>query len=125
MKWFPPLVIACGLIAAPAHADSFIGWVGVPLMQQGGAADVAVPNVVGQASSAAADTILMAAGLDLGGVTARCSSDTVNHVVGQSPAPGVLVVAGSLVDVLISNGVACDLAGKAGVRLRGLRMPGI
>jgi hypothetical protein len=86
---------------------------------------VAVPNVIGQANAAAADAILEGDGLDLGGVTARCSAETEDEVVGQSPAPGVLVEIGSLVDVLVSNGVECVNGGRPGVRLRGLRMPGL
>lgn len=86
---------------------------------------IAVPNVVGQASAAAADAILEGDGLDLGGATARCSPETLDAVVGQSPAAGTQVALGSLVDVLVSNGVECVNGGRNGVRIRGLRMPGL
>lgn len=126
MKWLPPLVIACGLVATPARAETFLGWVGVPLMgADAGTPQVSVPNVVGQASSGAADTILEGVGLDLGGVTARCSGAANNAVISQAPPAGELADLGSLVAVLTSNGVACELQGKPGVRLKGLRMPGL
>ena len=77
---------------------------------------VSVPNVIGEASSAAADAILEGDDLDLGGVTERCSDEADNEVVGQAPPAGTMVESGSLVDLLVSNGVECKLRGGAGVR---------
>lgn len=84
--------------------------------------DVAVPNVIGQANSAAADMILEGDGLDLGAVTERCSDAADDEVVGQDPAPGVLVDLASLVDVLVSNGVECPSGSPGG---KGVTLPGL
>lgn len=114
-------------VASPvlaADCGTVTGWVGIPLCTQGGA-QVAVPTVVGEASSAAAATVLQAEGLDVGTVTERCSAVADNAVIGQDPAPGVFVDLGELVDLLVSNGVDCPNSGRQGVRLRGLRMPGL
>lgn len=92
---------------------------------EGAAAGVQVPTVTGESSTAAADAILEAVGLDLGGATDRCSSEPDNEVVGQSPQAGEIVDLGSLVYVTVSNGVECEIRGRSGVRLRGLRMPGL
>jgi hypothetical protein len=115
--------LAAGALVS-SQDTAAVGWVGIPL-QGFGDESIPVPDVVGEASSAAADVILEAALLDLGAVTARCSAAALNEVLGQDPAPGVLVAAGELVDVLVSNGVACPNSARPGVRLRGLRMPGI
>lgn len=109
---------ANGAWAAGSWADGIWGAADAPEL-------VAVPSVIGQADAAAADAILEGDGLDLGGVTARCSAETEDEVVGQSPGAGVLVELGSLVDILVSNGEECVLSGAPGVRLRGLRMRGL
>lgn len=109
----PALASECGNVG---------GWVGVPLCLS--AETVPVPDVTDQATSAAADTELEAAGFDLGAVTERCSTEADNQVVGQNPAPGVPAVPGSLVDILVSNGLACS-SGKPGIRLKGLRLRGL
>lgn len=105
------------LIAGAAQAE-FIGWVGVPLIVDD-SGTIPVPNVIGEANAAAAEAEFEAVGLDIGATTARCSDETVDEVVGQDPAPGVLVAPAALVDVLVSNGVECP-SGIPGVRPRGL-----
>ena len=111
--------------AFAADCEVIVGWVGVPICEAApGGSQVPTTNVIGQASSAAADTLLEADGLDLGSVVARCSTAAMDEVVGQDPAPGVLVDLLTLVDILVSNGVECA-GGRPGVRLRGLRMPGL
>lgn len=77
-----------------------------------------VPNVIGEASASAAATVLQGEGLDAGGVTARCSAETEDEVVGQSPGPGAMVPEGSLVDLLVSNGEPCKSGGNNGLRPR-------
>jgi threonine dehydrogenase-like Zn-dependent dehydrogenase len=67
-----------------------------------------VPNVIGEASSAAADTILEAAGLDLGTVTVHCSSATLNQVIDQTPPAGTIVTLGALIAVSTSNNTPCE-----------------
>jgi len=69
---------------------------------------VATPNVIGQASSAAADVILEAIGLDLGNVTARCSAVTLNQVIDQAPPAGTIVALGTLVAISTSNNTPCE-----------------
>lgn len=86
--------------------------------------NVLTPNVIGEVNSAAAEITLVAAGLTLGDVHPVCSDEVADEVVGQIPAAGVPVPAMTAVDVLVSTGVECN-AGRPGVRLRGLRMPGI
>jgi beta-lactam-binding protein with PASTA domain len=68
---------------------------------------VAVPDVVGQVSAAAADTILEGVGLDLGVETESCSAATNNAIIRQNPAAGLEVETGALVDVVSSSGVLC------------------
>jgi PASTA domain-containing protein len=131
-------VLFVALATAPSYAQTFTGWVGVPLLEGGvaggnGSPDseylgwvgiplrsgtstvppIAVPNVVGQATAAAADMILEGVGLDAGTVTAICSGAANNSVISQAPAAGVLVSLGSIVDLFTSNGVAC----VGGIRL--------
>jgi len=118
---------ALGIAGPSAAADcgTIVGWVGVPLCQDAAAPTAPMSNVIGAASSAAADTTLEGDGFDLGGVTARCSDEALDEVVGQSVGPGVETPLGTLVDVLTSNGVECPNTGRVGVRLRGMRLPGI
>lgn len=119
-------IVALGSLAplVALASTSIVGWVGVPLTEES-AVTTAVTNVIGQADSAAAETLLVADGFVLGAVTPRCSSAAADEVVGQSPAPGVLAAAGAAVDLLVSNGVECPQAGRPGVRLKGLRFPGL
>ena len=114
--------LALSLWAVSAHPD-IVGWVGIPLELDETTA--AVSNVIGQASTAAAEAILIGDGFVLGTVNTRCSASPLNQIVGQSPTPGQLAPLGSAVDLLASNGTACPRAGRPGVRLRGLRMPGL
>jgi hypothetical protein len=111
-------IFASGSFADGTFADGTFAGCSVP-------GSTEVPNVIGEASAAAADAILEAEGADLGSVTARCSAEPEDEVVGQSPAPGTLVEEDSLVDLLVSNGVECASSGGNGVRLRGLRMRGL
>lgn len=114
------VAVALLCIAHTGYAcDSIVGWVGVPLCQAA-AGTVAVPNVIGEVSSAAADTTLEAVGLDLGVVASRCSAEALNEVVAQDPSPGVVVNLGELVDVLVSNGVECVNNGRKGLSSRGI-----
>ena len=64
---------------------------------------VSVPNVVGMAQSAAASTIT-SSGLALGPVSAQTSTAAVNTVIGQNPAAGSTVAAGSAVAMTVSSG---------------------
>lgn len=119
------VIALLGTLTAPATAaPSFYGFAGGAFIR-GPESSSAVPNVVGQASAAAADAILEAAGFDMGGTTDRCSDEPDNEVVGQDPAPGALAAPGTLVALLLSNGVVCPNSGRVGVRLRGLRIPGL
>lgn len=67
---------------------------------------VAVPDVVGQ-TQAAAQTAITGAGLTVGSVT-TAFSDTVpaGRVISQAPAGGTVVVVGSAVDLVVSDGPA-------------------
>ena len=69
---------------------------------------VATPDVIGEASSAAADLVLEAVGLDLGTVTARCSSAALNQVIDQAPPAGTIVALGTLVVISTSNNTPCE-----------------
>jgi hypothetical protein len=82
-------------------------------LQEGGCG--AVPDVTGL-STAAADTALMAVGLDTGAIYTRCSMSPVNEVVDQVPQADVILASGSLVDLFKSSGVACEGA-RARLRL--------
>ena len=119
------IVIALAALALPhlVLADTVMFAAGAFFLIQA-ETGVAVPNVIGQ-DQGGADTLLEAVGLDTGGLTNRCSTEMAGYVVGQSPAPGVEVELGSLIDLLLSDGNACSIVGRPGVRLRGLRMPGL
>jgi len=123
------VALIAALLCVPmlAKADTYIfaGGAFTRIADGGAPADIPVPNVVGEANFAAADAILEGDGLDLGAVTERCSAAADDEVVGQDPAPGAIVNLGSLVNVLVSNGVECVSSGGVGVRLRGLRMRGL
>jgi hypothetical protein len=115
-------LIVLGLLAVSLHASA-TGFLDVQfldpdyldeqfLQSEGiGAPDpcpgcVPVPDVVGELTFGAADTILEGDGLD--GLEAEvCSSVANNVVVGQSPADGTLVPLATVVLVTTSNGVAC------------------
>lgn len=66
-----------------------------------------VPDVVGQASAAAADAILEGDGFDAGTVFSRCSAATADEIIAQNPAAGAMANLGSTVDLYASNGQAC------------------
>ena len=71
----------------------------------GAPAQVAVPNVVGQAQAAAA-TAIIAAGLLVGVIsTAKHPTVPAGQVISQQPAAGTLVLQGSAVNLLVSLGV--------------------
>lgn len=114
------LAIAALLAVLDAQAAPVVGWVGIPLIADDGVSEgVEVPNVIGAVNAAAAESTLEGVGLDIGTVTPRCSAETADEVVGQNPAPGVLVELASLVDVLTSNGTECSLSRP------GVTMPGV
>jgi hypothetical protein len=96
---------------------------------EGEASTVAVPNVVGEANFAAADAILEGDGLD-GAESAACVFDLMEYpedeVIRQSPIAGTMVSLGSIVIVTVSDGTACELSGRPGIRVPGgLRVPGL
>jgi beta-lactam-binding protein with PASTA domain len=72
----------------------------------GGAAQVSVPNVVGD-TQAAATTAVTGAGLTVGAVT-QASSATVasGNVIGETPAAGTSAASGSSVALVVSTGLA-------------------
>jgi VCBS repeat-containing protein len=72
----------------------------------GAPAQVAVPNVVGQAQAAAA-TAIAAVGLSVGVIsTAKHPTVPAGQVISQQPAAGTLVLQGSAVNLLVSLGAA-------------------
>lgn len=96
-------------VTLPLRAE-FVGWVGIPLIIEDENL-IAVPSVRGEANFAAADAILEMAGLDGGAEAERCSDAAENSIVGQSPEAGTLVSAGTLVNLLSSNGEECKASG--------------
>lgn len=114
-----------GLLLVALRADALPTFVGFAAGSYVQGPDVSntVPNVLGL-TAAAADTALMAAGLDTGALASRCSSVMSGKVVVQNPAAGTLVGPGSLVDLLTSNGTPCR-NGRGGLSVRRLRLPGI
>ena len=72
----------------------------------GVAGTVTVPNVVGQAQAAVSAPIA-AVGLAMGTVTTASSSTVASgSVISQSPAAGTQVAVGTVVDLLVSTGIA-------------------
>ncbi|MGA2538124.1 MAG: protease pro-enzyme activation domain-containing protein [Terracidiphilus sp.] len=64
---------------------------------------VDVPDVVGEAETAASSAIT-GIGLSVGTVTTQTSVVAVNHVISQSPAPGTAENGGTPVNLVISSG---------------------
>ncbi len=89
------------------------GYYATGYLEEGGCGQV--PDVTGL-STAAADAALMAVSLDTGAIYQRCSSAPLNEVVDQTPQADTIVAFGSLVDLITSNGVACQGA-RARLRL--------
>ncbi|MDT3780006.1 PASTA domain-containing protein, partial [Nitrospira sp. MA-1] len=66
----------------------------------------AVPNVVGK-TQAAAQTAITTAGLKLGTVNSTNSPTVpIGRIISQTPAPGTRVAAGSVVNLVVSLGIA-------------------
>jgi hypothetical protein len=102
-------VLAAGLLFTQQAGAAYYAFAGNAFTFSAGS--IAVPDVVGL-SEAAADAALEAELLDSGTITQTCSSEPIGEVVGQSPAAGVLVNAGALIDLDVSDGTACwDLTG--------------
>ena len=68
---------------------------------------VVVPDVVGEADFAAADSILEGVGLDGNELAAHCSSAAADEIISQNPAAGASVIPGSLIDLTPSTGIVC------------------
>jgi len=64
---------------------------------------VDVPNVVGEAETAASSAIT-SIGLSVGTVTMQASIVAANHVISQSPAPGTAESGGTPVNLIVSSG---------------------
>lgn len=78
----------------------------INLVISSGAESVAVPSVTGQSQSSATAE-LTNAGLTIGTVTTQSDSSITNgHIISQSPASGSNISTGSVVDLVISSGVA-------------------
>ena len=112
MKRLTATILAL-LACSSASAETIIGWVGIPLTQS----TIAVPNVVGEANFAVADTILEAAGLDGGTETVVCSNETADEIIAQSPIAGTQVQPLSLVNLTSSSGSSCTDASGAEIIL--------
>jgi YVTN family beta-propeller protein len=96
-------------VASTINGVSLVNNVSVRPLPSG----VAVPNVVGDAQSAATSTIV-GAGLTVGTVTPQTSSTVVPGVViSQNPASAAFLGSSAAVNLVVSNGVAVpDVAGQ-------------
>jgi MBG domain (YGX type)/Divergent InlB B-repeat domain/PASTA domain len=109
---------------SPAVGSQFAGWSGTcsgtgscsfPLSSNStvvanfSLAQVTVPNVVGLTQTTqtpAAATAITASGLLLGTVTTQYSDTVVSgNVISESPASGTIVSGGTLINLIVSNGV--------------------
>lgn len=88
---------ASGSFASGSFADGSFGT----------GASVAVPSVIGEASLAAADAILVGVGLATGSTFSECSPVPANQITGQLPSAGTIVPLASTVDLIYSSGAAC------------------
>lgn len=118
-------LLACSSTSYAADCGTVAGWVGVPLCQDASGPLVPTTDVVGEADFAAADALLEGDGLDGLEGAAACSAAAEDSIIRQSPTAGTEVPAGTIVTVTASNGVACVISGRPGVRLPGLRFPGL
>jgi len=90
-----------------AQAQTFVGWVGVPLLDETPPpAQVTVPDVIGD-DEATATTAIEAEGLVVSAQT-KCSAVMAGDVFAQSPIGGTMVDAGSTVTIQVSSGVLCS-----------------
>jgi hypothetical protein len=114
-------------LAGTAHAAGFIepgffetGFIEEGFFEEDGAPpmDVAVPDVVGQADFAAADTIFEGDGLDGNELAARCSTAPLNEIISQNPIAGALVPLGTIIDVTPSSGMECPPGGGSRLDLQ-------
>ena len=88
---------------SPVGGTSVVPGSAVNLVISSGAANVTVPNVVGDAQALAASTI-SGAGLVVGNIAYQTSSTVpVGSVISQSPTGGALVLPGSAVNLVISG----------------------
>lgn len=77
---------------------------------------VNVPDVTSQ-PIATATLSLQAVGLDAGVLTSRCSAQAVNNVIDQTPGAGLIAIIGDLVNLSVSNGMACPPGDRKLLRL--------
>lgn len=100
------LALLAALLFLPltGQAQTFLGFVGVPLLSS--VPQVSVPDVVGLSANAA-DTAFEAVGLDTGTITQACSAEPANEVLSQDPTAATLVDPGTLVDLHTSSGASC------------------
>jgi beta-lactam-binding protein with PASTA domain len=86
----------------------------VNLVVSSGAAQVAVPNVVGT-TQAAASTAITGAGLTVGSVTMATSATVASgSVISENPAAGTSVASGSAVNLTVSTGTSNVSSGQVG-----------
>jgi beta-lactam-binding protein with PASTA domain len=98
--------VATGLVISqnPAAGQSVTLGSTVALVVSTGPCSVAVPNVVGQAQTAA-DTAITGAGLTVGAITQQCSNTVVaGLVISQNPAGGQQSPPSGAVALVISTG---------------------
>ena len=98
--------IAVGLAAGttPPAGTAAVRGTEVTLLVSGGVADIAVPRVIEQTLENARSAI-EGVGLEVGDVTQEVSSVIPEgSVISQNPEPGVLVVAGTDIDLAVSLG---------------------
>jgi hypothetical protein len=91
---------------SPVAGTSVSTGAAVNLVVSTGAAQVAVPNVVGD-TQAAATSAIIAAGLAVGTVSTASSSTVASgNVISESPSAGTSVNSGSAVNLVVSTGPA-------------------
>jgi hypothetical protein len=89
---------------SPAAGTSVASGSSVALTVSSGPAQVAVPDVVGNAQSAASSA-LTSAGLKVGTITNQASNTVAaGNVISESPSSGTQVAPGSAVDLVVSSG---------------------
>ncbi|HET7388698.1 MAG TPA: Stk1 family PASTA domain-containing Ser/Thr kinase [Nocardioidaceae bacterium] len=98
-KRWPLVLLALGVVALLVAA-AIVG----PMLFKSAPNQTAVPSVIGMTKTQA-DRQLQAAGLQLGDVTSKASSDTKKgHIISQDPGRLAMLDPGGAVDVVISTG---------------------
>jgi serine/threonine-protein kinase len=103
-KTQPSSSVAQGMVVGTDPPAGLVALVGsaVTVLVSSGPAQVRVPSVVGE-SQTAAEAALTSAGLEVGAISARVSTQSAGSVLAQSPRAGTMLPSGSKVSLTVAH----------------------